>query len=113
MNKSKTGHTVSAGAGARLVIRGGNLTNGANVSPAYVNANNGLSNTNTNNGSRLAEWSFHAVLLCTRQIVNVMFFNPTNLHLGHRREMASNLDWISFFLDFFHYLKKKSLNKNN
>lgn len=27
--------------------------------------------------------------------------------------MASNLDWISFFLDFFRYLKKKSWNKNN
>ena len=51
----KTGQTVHAGAGARLAIRGGNLTNGANVSPAYVNANNGLTNANANNGSRLAE----------------------------------------------------------
>ena len=84
MNKSKTGHTVSAGAGARLVLRGGNLTNGANVSPAYVNANNTLSNTNTNNGSRLAEWSFHAVLLCTRKTVNC----PANIGFSTPLERA-------------------------
>ena len=53
----KTGHTVKqSSTGARLVIRGGNLTNTANVSPAYVNVNNELGNANANIGSRLAEW---------------------------------------------------------
>lgn len=68
----KTGQTVHAGAGARLAIRGGNLTNGANVSPAYVNANNTLSNANANNGSRLAEWYFYAVSPCTGKKVNCL-----------------------------------------
>ena len=53
----KTGHTAKqSSSGARLVIRGGNLTNTANVSPAYVNCNNELGNANANIGSRLAEW---------------------------------------------------------
>ena len=38
------------------MIRGGNLTNTGNVSPAYVNVNNELGNANANIGFRLAEW---------------------------------------------------------
>ena len=41
-------------AGARLVLRGGYLTYGADVSPAFVTANSTLSATRANIGSRLA-----------------------------------------------------------
>ena len=80
----KTGQTVHAGAGARLAIRGGNLTNGANVSPAYVNANNGLTNANANNGSRLAEWYFYAVSPCTGKKVKC----PANIGFSTSMERA-------------------------
>ena len=42
--------------GARVVIRGGNLNNGANDGAFYVNVNNELTNANANIGGRLAEW---------------------------------------------------------
>lgn len=40
---------------ANLVIRGGNLNNGANDGPFYLNLNNGFSNSNWNYGSRLKQ----------------------------------------------------------
>jgi len=43
-------------AGARVVLRGGNVNNGANDGGGYVNVNNGLANANTNIGGRLAEY---------------------------------------------------------
>ncbi len=46
-------HAYSAG--PRLALRYGNTNNGGNAGPFYVNANNSLTNSNTNIGSRSAE----------------------------------------------------------
>lgn len=43
-----------AGVGSCVLYVGGNSNNTTNDGAGYVNVNNGLTNTNTNNGSRLA-----------------------------------------------------------
>ena len=52
--KLETGNVIQLGSGARVLIVGGNANNGGNDGVGYVNANNGLGNTNTNYGARLA-----------------------------------------------------------
>lgn len=49
----------------RYALAGGNRNNGLRVGASYVNLNNGLSNSNTNNGSVLTYliWSLYRVLL--------------------------------------------------
>ena len=43
-----------------VVIRGGNLNNGGNDGPFYLNLNNAFSNSNWNYGSRLETVDFQA-----------------------------------------------------